>query len=105
MPDRPPLPNRILLAALLGLAIGDAARPPGDQVGARLALAAIDAYRATLSPMLSRTGLARCRFEPTCSAYGREAIVRYGLARGTFLTAGRLLRCQPFSKGGYDPVP
>ena len=102
---RPRLPNRILLAALLGLAIGDAARPPGDQLGARLALAAIDAYRATLSPMLSRTGLARCRFEPTCSAYGREAISRYGLARGGRLTAERLLRCQPFSKGGYDPVP
>ena len=102
---RPPFPNRVLLAALLGLAIGDAARPPEDQVGARLAVAAIDAYRATLSPMLSRSGLARCRFEPTCSAYGREAITRYGLARGAFLTGERLLRCQPFSKGGYDPVP
>lgn len=97
--------RRILLAAVLGFTIGDASRPPENQAGARLATAAIDAYRATLSPLLARTGLARCRFEPTCSAYGREAIARHGLARGAWLTVGRLLRCQPFSKGGLDPVP
>ena len=77
----------------------------GDQVGARLALGAIDAYRATLSPLLSHSGLVRCRFQPTCSAFGRQAIARYGLPRGAALTLGRLLRCHPLARGGYDPVP
>jgi putative membrane protein insertion efficiency factor len=95
----------LLLAALAGLAIGDAAKPPPEQWGARLAIGGIDAYRATLSPALERTGLIRCRYNPTCSAYGREAIRRYGLARGGALAAARILRCNPFAKGGDDPVP
>ena len=94
-----------VLAALLGLAVGDALRPPPEQNGARLALAAIDAYRATVSPVLERTGVVRCRFEPTCSAYGREAIARYGSPKGFMLAAGRVLRCHPWAKGGFDPVP
>lgn len=92
-------------AALLGLLLGDAARAPQEQLTGRLAVAAIDGYRATVSPLLSRSGLVRCRFEPSCSAYGREAIRRHGLARGGLLTTGRLLRCHPFAKGGQDPVP
>jgi len=95
----------LILAALLGLFLGDALKPPREQVGARLAVGAIDAYRAALSPLLSKSGLARCRFVPSCSAYGREAVSRYGLPRGTVLTAGRILRCHPFAKGGTDPVP
>ena len=94
-----------LLAALVGLAVGDALRPVPDQSGTRLAVAAIDAYRATVSPFLARTGVVRCRFEPTCSAYGREAIAKYGEPRGFTLAAGRVLRCHPWAKGGYDPVP
>ncbi len=46
-----------------------------------------------------------CRFEPSCSAYGLEAVRRYGGVRGGLLSARRLLRCQPLSAGGYDPVP
>ncbi|HMF10351.1 MAG TPA: membrane protein insertion efficiency factor YidD, partial [Thermoanaerobaculia bacterium] len=46
-----------------------------------------------------------CRFQPTCSAYGREAIARYGIPRGAWLAAARVLRCHPFAKGGADPVP
>ena|SRR5512143_2280745 len=92
-------------AAVVGLAAGDALKPPPDQVTARFALAAIDAYRATLSPFFDRTGLVHCRFHPTCSAYGREVIRRYGVARGSALAAGRIVRCNPFSKGGEDPVP
>ena len=94
-----------MLAALLGFAAGDALRPPPAQALARLAIGAIDAYRATLSPAIARTGLARCLFTPTCSAYGREAIQRYGLPRGGWLAAGRILRCNPWSRGGVDPVP
>lgn len=94
-----------MLAAFLGLAVGDALRPVPDQFGARLAIAAIDVYRSTVSPALARSGIVRCRFEPTCSAYGREAIRRYGSPRGFALTAGRILRCHPWARGGRDPVP
>ena len=45
-----------------------------------------------------------CRFTPTCSNYGIEAIEKYGSLKGGFLTIKRILRCNPFSKGGYDPV-
>jgi uncharacterized protein len=95
----------VLLAALAGLAIGDAVKPPPEQWGARLAIGGIDAYRATLSRALERTGLIRCRFSPSCSAYGREAIRRYGLPKGAALAASRIARCNPFAKGGDDPVP
>jgi uncharacterized protein len=94
-----------VLAAVLGLAVGDALRPASDQASARLAVAAIDGYRATVSPLLARSGVVRCRFEPTCSEYGREAIARYGFPKGFALAAGRILRCNPWAKGGFDPVP
>ncbi len=58
-------------------------------------------YRVTLSPFLG----GQCRFEPTCSRYGIEAYKAYGPLRGTIMTGKRILRCHPFSKGGYDPVP
>lgn len=57
-------------------------------------------YKATISPLLPPS----CRFIPTCSEYAREAIERYGALRGTWMSLGRLLRCQPFHQGGYDPV-
>lgn len=58
-------------------------------------------YRKYISPM---TG-AKCRFTPTCSAYGLEAIEKYGVFKGGLMTLWRICRCNPFSKGGYDPVP
>ncbi|MGE5372933.1 MAG: membrane protein insertion efficiency factor YidD [Solirubrobacterales bacterium] len=49
--------------------------------------------------------LPSCRFVPSCSQYGITALQRYGALKGSYLTAGRLLRCHPFHPGGYDPVP
>lgn len=70
-------------------------------MGARLLLLLIRGYRRVLSPLLPRS----CRFYPSCSAYGLEAIERYGALRGVALTLRRLSRCHPFHPGGYDPVP
>lgn len=67
----------------------------------KAAVAAIRAYRRFVSPALPPS----CRYYPTCSAYAIEALERYGFARGTWLSARRVLRCHPFNPGGYDPVP
>ena len=67
----------------------------------RLLIGAIRLYRKTLSPFIGQ----QCRFEPTCSHYGEEAIAKHGALRGTILTVWCILRCGPWSKGGYDPVP
>jgi uncharacterized protein len=58
-------------------------------------------YQYALRPMLG----ANCRFFPSCSDYGREAIERHGAAKGVWLTLRRLGRCHPYHPGGYDPVP
>ena len=63
-------------------------------------LLGIDAYRSVLSPLLGGS----CRFEPSCSQYGREALLKYG-ARGILLAVKRVLRCRPFGGFGIDPVP
>jgi len=68
---------------------------------ARVLMGLIRAYRQWLSPLLGP----RCRFIPSCSAYGLEAIQRHGPWRGGWLTARRLLRCHPFTPCGCDPVP
>ena len=69
-------------------------------VARRLAVAPILLYQRVLSPLLPR----RCKYEPTCSRYAVEAIRELGVARGLVLAAWRLLRCNPWSHGGYDPV-
>jgi putative membrane protein insertion efficiency factor len=66
-----------------------------------LMLAAIRFYQRHISPYRPPC----CRFTPTCSQYGLEAIERFGALKGSALTIWRILRCNPFSKGGYDPVP
>ena len=67
----------------------------------QLALGVIKLYQNTVSKVLPHV----CRFQPTCSHYALEAIKRHGFARGSWLAAKRLVRCNPFSEGGYDPVP
>lgn len=58
-------------------------------------------YKREISPMLPPS----CRFTPTCSEYAMQAIEKYGAAKGGWLAMRRILRCNPFHKGGYDPVP
>lgn len=66
----------------------------------RAVIAPVIAYQRFVSPALPR----RCKYEPTCSAYAVGAIRRYGILRGLVLAGWRLLRCNPWSHGGYDPV-
>lgn len=66
----------------------------------RAGVALIRGYRRFVSPMLPPS----CRFTPSCSLYTIQAIEKHGLPRGVFMGARRLLRCHPFSEGGYDPV-
>lgn len=61
----------------------------------------IRAYQYAISPLLGN----RCRFDPSCSEYSMDALRRYGLFRGLWLTVRRIGRCHPWHPGGYDPVP
>lgn len=65
-------------------------------------LALIRAYQKVLSPTLPPN---TCRFYPSCSHYGYQAIYKYGVIKGGVMTVWRVLRCNPFNPGGYDPVP
>jgi uncharacterized protein len=86
---------RLIAVAVLALLIA-------DRAGVRPALFAIDEYRAHVSPHLR--GVVQCRFTPTCSAYGRESIRKYGLIVGGAKTAWRIARCGPWTKlGTVDP--
>ncbi len=67
----------------------------------RVLLACIRLYKKHISPGLGM----HCRFLPSCSTYAMEAIEKHGAFRGSLLALWRLLRCNPLSKGGYDPVP
>jgi uncharacterized protein len=66
----------------------------------RIVLAPITVYQRVISPALPR----RCKYEPTCSAYTVQAVREYGILRGLVLASWRLLRCNPLSHGGFDPV-
>ncbi len=74
-----------------------AARP---SLARRVAIAPIVVYQRVISPLFPR----RCKYEPTCSAYTAQAISRYGILRGLILGGWRLLRRNPWSHGGFDPV-
>jgi putative membrane protein insertion efficiency factor len=66
----------------------------------RVAVAPIRLYQLVISPALPR----HCKYEPTCSQYAVQAVRRYGILRGLVLAGWRLLRCNPWSHGGFDPV-
>ncbi len=68
---------------------------------ARFVIFLLRGYKRYLSPLLPPS----CRFVPTCSVYTVEAVEKYGVLRGVLMGGMRLLRCHPFAKGGYDPVP
>jgi uncharacterized protein len=94
MPMRPPSSR-----ALWSLSPRAETRRPGVVAAALVVL--LRAYRLLVAPVLPPS----CRFAPSCSAYGLEALQRHGAARGLRLTIGRLARCHPWAPGGYDPVP
>jgi hypothetical protein len=89
-----------LLAMGLYLVL-EAALPVAWQPTAWVARGAIRVYQVTLSPVLPT----RCLYTPTCSQYGLGCVRKYGTLKGGVLTAWRLLRCNPFAKGGQDEVP
>jgi putative membrane protein insertion efficiency factor len=84
---RPPIPDPIEPSAMTRLARA-------------VVIAPIFVYRNIVSPAMPR----RCKYEPTCSRYAVDAIRRYGILKGLALAGWRLLRCNPWSYGGYDPV-
>ena len=81
--------------------MGQEGHPPELRMIRTFLLFLIRAYQAFLSPLAP----AVCKFHPTCSRYACEAIERHGAARGSVLALRRLLRCQPWCRGGFDPVP
>lgn len=82
---------------------GEDGRRRADSPGllARTLGGAIGGYQLVVSPLLGQ----RCRFAPSCSEYAKESIHRFGALYGSWLALRRLLRCQPFCAGGWDPVP
>lgn len=69
----------------------------------KISIFLIKLYKKSLSPIFSFLGI-NCKYYPTCSEYTIQAIEKYGFLRGTFIGLKRILRCNPFSKGGYDPL-
>lgn len=69
----------------------------------RLLLILLSAFMLLVRPLLGPRGV--CRFTPTCSQYAKEAITKYGVFKGVWLSALRLGKCHPFHPGGFDPVP
>ena len=91
-------------AAIAALVAFDLTRAPQRQWSARALLGAITAYQATLSPVMGRAGV-RCRFVPTCSHFGADAIRQDGALKGSLRAAGRVLRCGPWTPmGTVDPA-
>ena len=73
----------------------------GVKMASKAVLVLLRAYKWAISPMLAPS----CRYVPSCSEFAMEAVERYGALRGGWMAMVRILRCHPFVKGGYDPVP
>ncbi len=71
------------------------------EIPGKTVVALLRGYKYVVSPLLPPA----CRFTPTCSVYAVEAVEKHGVLRGSLLALWRILRCHPFSKGGFDPVP
>ena len=84
---------------------GRASGQENTRIMTRILLALIAFYRRWISPALHAVSSGRCKFIPTCSEYAEQAIATHGPLRGCGLAAWRLLRCHPFTPGGFDPVP
>ena len=69
----------------------------------KLIISLINLYQKGISPMISSKNI-HCKFYPTCSEYTKQAIQKYGALKGCILGIWRIIRCNPFSKGGYDPL-
>jgi hypothetical protein len=72
-----------------------------ERLGRAPVVGLLRAYRLAISPAIGNA----CRFEPSCSVYAEQAILRFGVVKGSYLAGRRLLRCHPFAPGGLDPVP
>ncbi|WP_424405325.1 membrane protein insertion efficiency factor YidD [Pasteurella sp. PK-2025] len=70
-------------------------------LGSKILIGLIRVYQLVISPLIGP----RCRFTPTCSHYGIEALKTHGAIKGSWLTLKRILKCHPLTAGGYDPVP
>lgn len=94
--------RRWLAVAVIVLAV-DLAQPPSRQLSAHVLAGSISLYQASLSKLMPRLGV-QCRFEPSCSHYGKASIEKYGAVRGSYRTAKRVLRCNPWTPlGTVDP--
>ncbi|MDY0084200.1 MAG: membrane protein insertion efficiency factor YidD [Ignavibacteriaceae bacterium] len=75
-------------------------KPELDKMVKKGLLLFIKIYKVAISPFLGKA----CIYHPTCSVYSSEAIMKYGVIKGGFLSFTRILRCNPFAKGGFDPL-
>jgi uncharacterized protein len=98
------LVRMLVMIALVGAVAWDVTRPPRDQRSARVAIAIIHAYQATVSPLLGSAGL-QCRFTPTCSRYAEAVIARDGLVQGSWRALTRIVRCGPWTAAGTSDPP
>ncbi len=94
----------LALAAILVIAVAaDSLRPPEQQVSARAYVGLVGIYQSDISPGLR--SYVRCRYRPTCSEYSGQAVIRYGLLPGLWMSIGRTLSCRPsVASGTPDPV-
>lgn len=94
----------VAIVVVIAVAL-DLRRSPDRQWTTAAAVGGIHLYQATLSPLYARLGV-QCRFTPTCSHYGEQAITKYGIVRGGYLASKRILRCGPWTPAGtIDQIP